>query len=72
MKRKPADSLFKPTLSRAESKNDVTSRTARGIIDSEAAAMAAKTERLRAARLAAEAAAPPPPPRKARRGQSGT
>jgi hypothetical protein len=50
----------------------VTTRTARGIIDSEAAAMAAKTERLRAARLAAEAAAPPPPPRKARRGQSGT
>ncbi len=55
MKRTLANSVFKPTLSRMESKNDATTRAARGIVDTEAAAMAAKTERLRAARLAREA-----------------
>lgn len=60
MKRTLANSVFKPTLSRMESKNDATTRTARGIVDTEAAAMAAKTERLRAARLALEASAEKP------------
>jgi hypothetical protein len=55
MKRPTADTVFKPTLSRTESKNDTTTRVARGIVDTEAAAMIAKTERLRAARLAREA-----------------
>ncbi len=54
------DTLFKPNRSKAETKADITDRTARGIMDSEAAKREAKTERLRAARLAAEEAAPAP------------
>lgn len=46
--------LFKPKPSRIETKADATTTAARAIIDSEAAARAAKTEKLRAARLAAE------------------
>lgn len=76
MKRPLADSVFKPTLSRTESKNDTTTRVARGIVDSEAAAMIAKTERLKAARLAREATeerpVAPARRRKAVRSEPGT
>ncbi|BAT58865.1 hypothetical protein GJW-30_1_01392 [Variibacter gotjawalensis] len=44
-----------PMPSRAEAKNEATSRAARQLIDSETAARLAKTNRLRAARLAQEA-----------------
>jgi len=61
------NAVFRPRPSRQEAKADVTTRAARQIIDSEAEARQAKTERLRAARLAQEAAADPAPePRKAR------
>ena len=52
MKRMPDPGLFKPAPSRTEAKSDATSRVARQIVDLEAAARVAKTERLRAARLA--------------------
>jgi len=45
--------------SRQETKADITTRTARQIMDSETAAREAKTERLRAARLAQEASVKP-------------
>ena len=51
---KPIDSLFKFTPTRTESKSETTSRVAREIIDRAAAATAAKTARLRAARLSRE------------------
>lgn len=57
----------RPPLSRAEAKGDATTRAAREIIESEAAARAAKTERLRAERLAREAEAPAPVAKKAGR-----
>lgn len=41
--------MFKP---KGDAKNDATTKTARAIIDSEAAARIAKTARLREARLA--------------------
>jgi hypothetical protein len=49
--------IFKPTPSRMESRSDTTTRVAREIINSEAAAWTAKAERLRAGRLAREAIA---------------
>ncbi|MFD1331615.1 hypothetical protein ACFQ4O_06330 [Methylopila musalis] len=65
------DSLFKP--SKAEAKGDATTRAARAIIDQETARRDAKTERLKAARLArdeaeqaAAAQAAPAPARKRR------
>jgi hypothetical protein len=51
MKRRSEPSLFKPKLSQSEIKVDATTRAARAIIDEEANARDAKTERLRAARL---------------------
>ena len=45
----------------AREKNDVTTKIARDIIDSEAHARIVKTERLRAARLAQELVAEPKP-----------
>ncbi|MBP0574699.1 hypothetical protein J8J27_28725, partial [Mycobacterium tuberculosis] len=45
--------------SKLETKSDATTRAARAIIDLEVAAREAKTERLRAARLARDAAAAP-------------
>ncbi|RWB77132.1 MAG: hypothetical protein EOQ50_09455 [Mesorhizobium sp.] len=65
MKSLPDTGLFKPVPSRTEAKTDTTSRVARQIQDLEAKARAAKTERLRAARLAQEAEAPVALPRKA-------
>lgn len=44
--------LFKPKLSRSESKADITDRMAWQILDSEAETRETKTARLRAARLA--------------------
>jgi len=57
----------KPALSRAEAKGDATTRAAKEIIQSEIAARNAKTERLRAERLAREAEAPAPVAKKAAR-----
>jgi hypothetical protein len=59
VKRTPDVGIFKPKPSPTEGKGDATTRAARVIIDNEAAATAAKTERLRAARLAREAIAEP-------------
>jgi len=53
------NSAFQPKSSKQEVKADATTRVARAIIDSEAAARDAKTERLRAVRLAQEATAKP-------------
>lgn len=53
------NTVFQPKSSKPEAKADATTRMARAIIDSEAAAREAKTERLRAARLAQEATAKP-------------
>ncbi|WP_246506713.1 hypothetical protein [Mesorhizobium silamurunense] len=64
MKRIPEPGLFKPNPSRTEAKGDMTSRVARQIVDLEAAARIAKTERLRAARLAQEAEVPAAAPKK--------
>jgi hypothetical protein len=52
--------IFKPKPTGAELKGDTTNKIARNIIEGEAAARNAKTERLRAARLAREAAQPTP------------
>ena len=74
MKRKAADAAFKPALTRIESRQDATTRAALAIIASETAAVDAKTDRLRAARLAQEAATPPELPKagKRRRASQGT
>jgi hypothetical protein len=61
----PTDNVFKPRPSQAELRVDATTRAAQAIIGEEASAREAKTERLRAARLAQEAAAAPTPPKKA-------
>lgn len=71
----PTDGAFKPTAprkepptaSRRDSRSDSTTKAAKEIIESEAAARNAKTARLRAARLAHEAAQPAPPAKKAAR-----
>ena len=54
MRRLP-EGVFTPTPSRIEAKSDSTTTIARKIVDFEVAARAAKTERLRAARLARDA-----------------
>ncbi|MBS9479060.1 hypothetical protein [Ancylobacter radicis] len=54
------DTLFKPTLSRTESKAEAVSRIAMSMIEQEVAVREAKTERLRQARLAQEAVDTPP------------
>ncbi|WP_421927837.1 hypothetical protein [Neoaquamicrobium sediminum] len=51
------NTVFQPKPSKQETKADVTTKAARAIIDHEATAREAKTERLRAARLAQEEAA---------------
>ena len=48
------ETLFKQPLSRMETKNAVTDKTAKTILEREKAAVNAKTERLRAARLERE------------------
>jgi hypothetical protein len=67
--------IFKSAPARAVSKSDATDRAAREIIDRDATAADAKTDRLRAARLAREAeqaelAAQQPAPVKKRKKQS--
>lgn len=53
----PADAPVKPKPSKLESRSEATTEAARNIIGAEVAARIAKTDRLRAARLAQEAAA---------------
>lgn len=53
------NAVFQPKPSKQETKADTTTRAAREILDNEASAREAKTERLRAARLAHEATAKP-------------
>ena len=54
MRRVP-EGVFRPVPSWFEAKSDATTTMARKIVDSEVAARAAKTERLRAARVARDA-----------------
>lgn len=56
MKSKVPEGIFKPTVSRAESKSDTTTQVARSILETETASREAKTKRLRQERLAKEAA----------------
>lgn len=49
------ENMFAAPLNKSEAKGDVTTRVAQSIIDTEIAARAAKTARLKAARLAMEA-----------------
>jgi hypothetical protein len=63
------NAVFQPKPSKQETKADATTRAAQGIITSEVSARKAKTERLRAARLALEAAAEPAPAKKKKRGK---
>jgi hypothetical protein len=70
MRRVP-DGVFKPTRSRTEAKSDVTTNTSRKIVESEAAARVAKTERLRAARFARDATENVVPLAKKKRKQTG-
>lgn len=55
------EGIFKPKLSKGELKSEATWRAAREILDGEAASRAAKSARLRAARLVREAAEKPVP-----------
>jgi hypothetical protein len=59
MERTLIDAVFQLKSSKQEAKADATTRVAREIIGGEASARKAKTERLRAARLAREATAKP-------------
>jgi hypothetical protein len=55
------NAVFQPKPSKQEAKADATTRLVRAIIDNEASAREAKTERLRQARLAHEKSAPAVP-----------
>ena len=70
MKHAVPEGVFKPSASRAEAKNDTTTKIAWSIIEAEVAQREAKTRRLREARLAREAEvvtdAPTPKARKRR------
>ncbi len=66
-----AATVFKLKPSRQETKADTTTRAAREIIDSEASAREAKTQRLRAARLAIEAIDKPAPAAKKKKTRKG-
>ena len=72
VKHKTAHAAFKATPSRTESRQDATTRAALAIIASESAATDAKTDRLRAARLAHEAANPPEPAKTTKRPRAGS
>lgn len=67
MARAPESGVAKPKPSRMEAKGDATTRAAWQIIDAEAAAEAAKTARLRAARLAQSGAETAPAGAKAKK-----
>ncbi|KFB08158.1 hypothetical protein [Nitratireductor basaltis] len=49
------ETVFRQPMSKAETKSEITDRTARAIMDAEVNARDAKTERLKAQRLAMEA-----------------
>lgn len=49
------EKAYRPKPSKQEAKSEVTTRVAREIVDGEAAKREAKTERLKAARIAKEA-----------------
>lgn len=66
MKAKGEPGVFRPTMSKMETRTDTTTRVAREIVDGEAAARVRQMERLRAARLEREAAAEPVAPGKAK------
>jgi len=66
------DNLFRPAMSKAESKAEVTNRTAWDMLNTEAARREAKTARLRAARLASEAAVAAPAREKRRSTKTST
>lgn len=69
MKQMSEPELFKSTPPRDDANVDATTKAVRAIIDQEAAARIAKTERLRAARLAREAIEhPATSPKRGRRG----
>ena len=53
-----ADIRFVPKLPRMEARHEETNKVARAILDDELSIRAAKTERLRQARLAQEATSP--------------
>lgn len=55
MKQTPEPELFKSAPPKDDANVDATTKAVRAIVDEEAAARIAKTERLRAARLAREA-----------------
>ncbi|GLS23924.1 hypothetical protein GCM10007874_69450 [Labrys miyagiensis] len=57
-----ADIRFVPKLPRMEARHEETNKVARAILDDELAIRAAKTERLRQARLAREAVGTPERP----------
>jgi hypothetical protein len=56
-----ADVRFVPKLLRMEARHEETNKVARAILDDELSIRAAKTERLRQARLAQEATSPAEP-----------
>lgn len=72
MKHPLPDGVFKPKRTAIETRQDAITKAARAIIDHEASARVMKTERLRAARLAAESrrAAPAPKPATRRKAAS--
>ena len=53
------EGIFKPKPNASESRNDMATRIARELLESETASREAKTARLRAARLEMERLAPP-------------
>lgn len=63
------DNLFAPASNKAEAKNDATTRFAKQITDAEVRARQAKTERLRAARLAITPVSEAEPATKSRNGR---
>lgn len=58
MTRKAETGVFRPMGLKAETRDEITARVARDIMKTEMAERVAKTERLRAARLALEPAEP--------------
>lgn len=58
MTRKAETGVFRPVGLKAETRDEITARVARDIMKTEMAERVAKTERLRAARLAMEAGEP--------------
>lgn len=58
MTRKAETGVFRPVGLKAETRDEITARVARDIMKTEMAERVAKTERLRAARLALEASEP--------------